>query len=342
MRTSLDILRSGKEQWNSHFDPIPQESRAAIADFRGADLSNLDLSGYNLQNAKFSSANLKGTKFNAADLKSASFFSIQTDQETSFKKSNLTKAYFNDAHLNGCNMEEIIAHHTSFQRTAFISVNLKKADLNSCALEGASFLKTNLEGVSFRLAILAQTKWEDSSIDKDTNFYLANFTKDHDALSDKSDMIRFKKVRSFFNWKTTRSIGKLPIFEFSWVVFLIALFVINTIGMLNETQLITSIKYDIPIPDQMFWIIISSLCLVIGSSIYKWKCPRRIQEFSETLWVEEHNRPRHFYLSECLKSPNYQIATTVLLLFGGCIGLILVGLRVLDALHYSFRTFNPF
>jgi len=48
----------------------------------------------------------------------------------------------------------------------------------------------------------------------------------------------------------------------------------------------------------MTFILLDTLLLVAGSTLYRFRCPERIQEFSEHQWVEEHGHPRLIYIGD--------------------------------------------
>jgi hypothetical protein len=62
---------------------------------------------------------------------------------------------------------------------------------------------------------------------------------------------------------------------------------VQTVDFLNRTM-----DLGLTVPDRTFWLLVASTFLVIGTTIYKSACPRRVQEFSETHWVEELHMPR--------------------------------------------------
>ena len=104
--------------------------------------------------------------------------------------------------------------------------------------------------------------------------------------------------------------------------------------MINENKFIQSINYPIPVPDQIVLILIINIMLVIGSSIYKYKAPTRIQTFSEIQWVEVQKYPRVLYLLERVSVPKWQLAATFFLLGGAFLGTLLIGYRLLQAILY--------
>ena len=84
-------------------------------------------------------------------------------------------------------------------------------------------------------------------------------------------------------------------------------------------------------------IFVTSLCLVVGTTLYRLACPHRVQEFSETEWVEQHGRARLQYFAESFRRKWAQWPTLVFTVVGGALGGWLVVERLWRALLYVLR-----
>ena len=93
----------------------------------------------------------------------------------------------------------------------------------------------------------------------------------------------------------------------------------------------------LPIPARMGQVLLASLCAVVGTTFYRLACPQRVQEFSETQWVEEHGRARLEYYAESFSRKWAQWPTLLFTGIGGLLGLWLVGERLGRALQYVLR-----
>jgi len=325
-------LDDGRDAWNTFYKPHPESH--VFRDLSGADLSHKNFSGYNFKRANFQNCNMKGTNFEGACLDKVQMHGTAIDKNTKFDNASMQNINANSVNFSGCSMQNVDAKNSSFSHTNFKDADISSSDLSQCNLSYSNFSGALLKNTILRSANLNETIWENTTINDKTNFYLADFTK-HDVFNDKSDQINFVGIRRLFDWRTIRQFGRLPVFEFSWAVMLIALLIINTIGFLNHTKFIqVSIKYPIPYPDQLILTLIGSFFLVIGTTIYKLRCPKRVQEFSETQWVEEHEKARHFYLIECLRYPLSQIISAFFLLLGAGLSLYVVLFRTYIAASY--------
>jgi len=84
-------------------------------------------------------------------------------------------------------------------------------------------------------------------------------------------------------------------------------------------------------------ILLDSVILAIGTTIYRLWCPHRVQEFSETRWVEEHRHARLLYFQA---SWSRKPAQWLALLFTTAGGLLAGGLileRLFVAMRYVLR-----
>jgi len=122
----------------------------------------------------------------------------------------------------------------------------------------------------------------------------------------------------------------------SWSALAFSLIYLYYIDLLNHTQFLQFIDYPIPTPVRMVWVLRSSLLLVIGSTLYTTVCPARVQEFSETQWVEQHRHPRLLYIAEKLRRRWVQWPTLITTVVGGLIALWLVCERLIQLIDYIF------
>ena len=274
-------------------------------DLRGARFNESNLSGANLGQAKLtevdlvdadlSEANLSGANLERANLRSAKLL------KANLSGANLSEAKLNGAKLNGANLSEANLPQAELDKAELSGANLTKADLFKVNLVEADLRGANLCGTNLNDAKLDHSKWSGVHLNSNTQLEMINFSSEHEAMQDGSDTIIFSLWRDeWINWSRLRAIGQFPFFGVSWSAFALSLITINTIDLLNETALIEIIDYPIPIPERIGEILWSSIFLVIGSTFYRWKCPQRIQTFSETEWVEKHGHPRQLYIAESL------------------------------------------
>jgi len=294
--TTTDVeaqLRRGAAEWNRWRDKYQLET----VDLSGAELQSVDLRGADLKGVNFSGADLRGARLDRAVL-----------TETNFVRASLQGAYFIDADL---------------QKAVFV-----RADLS-----GAELTRADLRGVDFREAELAGSTWSGATISRKTRLHRIRFAPSHQAFNDGSDTVNVPRRDRILSWSLIRVAGALPLFEVSYIGLTGAILAITSVGYLNNTELITQFLYPIPLPDRLLWLLLSSFLLLLGTSMYRLACPQRVQEFSETQWVEQHGRPRIQYFAESSKR-KWQWSTAFFMFSGGTLGLALLIERVWVAFGY--------
>ncbi len=127
--------------------------------FRGADLSGLDLMDFNFAEADFTSATLNGTNFDFANLTGACFaFADMTD--TSLKYSHLSKANFGEASIDRIDLFGARLEEANFTKTTGIGANFSMA-----LMEKSFFFEVSLKNINFTLCDFTSARVIDSSMD---------------------------------------------------------------------------------------------------------------------------------------------------------------------------------
>ncbi len=138
---SLDVLLSGKRQWNTWRQTYP-DVQAFEPDLHKADLSDADLRGIDFHGADLTEANLQ-----QADLREAHL------QETDLRHANLQHADLSDA-----NLSKACLRGTDLRGAKLCRANLRAADLRYADLRGA-----DLSDADFTKAILNHTQCDDAT-----------------------------------------------------------------------------------------------------------------------------------------------------------------------------------
>lgn len=245
-------------------------------------------------------AQLDGLQLQFFDLRGADL------RGASFLRANLHGAMFHDADLRGADLQEALG-----EEAQFVGAKLQRTNLSRARLADANFT-----GAQFDATKVALLQYQDS----------------HRPMLDGTDAIVLTG-RDRFNWGAIRRAGSLPLFELSYVALTASLLMITTVGYLNSTEIIQYFEYPIPLPGRVMWLLVSSFMLFVGTTMYRMRCPDRIQEFSETQWVEQHARPRLQYFAESWKRP-WQVPTSLFLGFGGVAAALLLLERVWVATWY--------
>lgn len=308
-----------------------------------ANLSKQNFYYFNLNKSVFEHDIIEGVTFKHTQLGRVSFDNKTTKDVifdhveisgSSFKKTKLVNvvfqsctiraADFSDSKLDDVKFEKCNLYGSKLEKSVFNKVSIDDSELNRVDFSYATIL-AEFNGCDF-----SQTKWLKTVIGSRTSFNNITFNKGHLVQNDFSEQI----IRSKLSWSTIRFMSTFPLFGVSWAALLFSLIMVNTIEVINTSQFIQFIKYPIPIPNDTLTIIVSAMMLAMGTTLYKIFCPHRIQEFSETEWVEAQHHPRILYIEKDLKHFDWYMLSLFFLSVGGLIALCLAGHRLVMAIGY--------
>jgi uncharacterized protein YjbI with pentapeptide repeats len=332
---AVKLLRGGRDgvlEWNRRREagePVPRLAKAALRDAKlgGVNLAGVELQEANLYGAYLGHANLIGAHLSRAQLGSANL------SEANLTAATLLEARLKDAVLGSANLTKARLRDAILVGAALTNAKLVKADLAR-----ANMTRANLRGADCTKARFLDANLTSARVDgaklSGANLHRIRFKREHESLYDGSDSITSFWWDRWFGWSRLRKLGDVPLFGVSWGAFILALGTINAIGALNETRFIDVIHYPVRIPHRMMLILLDTVLLVIGSSFYKWFCPGRVQEFSETQWVEQHGRPRLQYFAEDWKHRRRRVVAWVATVTGAVLGAFLVLERLYLGVKY--------
>ncbi|MCB9981390.1 MAG: pentapeptide repeat-containing protein [Rhodospirillales bacterium] len=283
--------------------------------------------------------NEKATSFEGANFSGAQF-SNGNFKQVSFKNTILHTANFNNSDMSHADFTGAEGKRTQFIETKFGKARLENAKFKLAHFKKADFAEADLRGASIRKTDLTSTHWGKAKIDSNSSFQYSYFNQEHGILEDGSDQICLPR---WLNWSKVRKLGSLPMFGISWTGLAASLITIKIIRMANDARASVDVaisgqvpQNDIPVPDQLWIMLVSFILLVVGSTLYKFGCPDRVQTFSEVEWVEQHHRPRIHYFEQMLKKPNIQLLSFSFLVSGASIAVILMLCNVFPAIYYAF------
>ena len=318
------ILKRGVEEWNAW-----REEKSTVR----PDLSGADLRHRHLEFASFSNANLEQASLTGARLQSANFHSAQLNGAKLDKaKLGLTKLV--KAKLVGTDLRGADLRGARLEKATLLRADLREANLYDADLREVNLSEADMRGTILKQAQLTFTVWDKARLNSRTKFEHARFEAEHVPLVDRSDTIPLSRRDHFLNWAVLRAMGLFPIFGVSWFFLVVLLLFVSGIGFVNDNDLLrTWIPQGVPIPVRSRLALVASVALVIASTFYRFGCPHRVQEFSETEWVEQHGQPRVLYIADKLSHGVLQWLTLVCSVAGGGLTLYLMG----DLLWMAFR-----
>lgn len=228
-------------------------------------------------------------------------------------------------------------------------LDLSGADLSGSNLDAATLIKADLRGADLSFTHLTGSSWDEARINAKTKLKYIRFVTEHSSIDDGTDTLIIPWHLKYLQWSSIRNIGQLPLFGVSWIGLATSLLILNNLGWWNSSfsrQILLfasgrgpipeHLTLEIPIPGQLVLTVITALLLVIGSTLYKFACPQRIQTFTEVEWVEQHRHPRLLYLSESFSRPILRVVTLFFLLLGGLLALCLLKTSIVSATRYAW------
>ena len=100
------------------------------------------------------------------------------------------------------------------------------------------------------------------------------------------------------------------------------------------------------VPSQSFYILISTVLLATGSTLYTFLCPSRIKEFGRDQWCDEIGRPLVHYWPFAWKYPRARLCCAICYTLGGAIALGVIVTKVLRAAYFIITNsdlwYSPF
>jgi hypothetical protein len=149
----LDILKQGVDVWNKWRGDYPeikpcvaghnlQDINLEGANFRGADLSRMNLlrvslEGADLREADLRRANLREANLNCADLRGSQLY-----------RANLNRAVLTNANLEGANLYRAYLSRADLRNTNFQGADLGLSTIVSSNLEGVRLTGARVYGIS--------------------------------------------------------------------------------------------------------------------------------------------------------------------------------------------------
>lgn len=335
----FDRLKLGVAEWNKWRQANPE----ATIDLSKADLREFVFDGFDMHNVYFSEAILRGMNLTSAHLQGAIFRNADL-AFAKFSKISLMGCDFSDANLERANFQFVGLENAKLlgancRGAGFIRSELREADFNRANCNDTSFDLSNLssakfEGADLRSACfsganLTQTNFKNAKMGP-TNLDRISFSSEHQPLHDFTDTI---ECDHWLTWGQLRLIGNLPLFSASYSTLGFSLTYVNCIEAINRSKAIDFLKYPIGVPHRISLILFASIMLAFGATLYAIFCPKRIQEFAETQWVEELGHSRLQYFSDSWSRQRLLYATFAFTVIGGSVSMLLF----LEFLFYAIR-----
>jgi hypothetical protein len=280
-------------------------------------------------------------------------------QGADLREANLEKAELTKANLEKANLRE-----ANLQGAELTKANLQGAHLGRAHLQGAHLREVNLQGADLREAHLSKARMAYvKNATKARSLETVQFDDGDDALY--FDTCNRPWLDSTLDWEALRTIGRLPLFGASYTALILIPIVFAGLALYNKnvhrlhalldtvviwlgafthqnptmegTPLyqvhthIRSLLQPWPLPDHSLFILVSTVLLAIGATLYTLRCPRRIKEFSSDQWCDQLRRSLLHYWPLAWQRRWSRCICIACYFLGGGIALVIIGLKVWGA-----------
>ncbi len=185
----LNLLKSSVKDWNEWRAENPNEK----IDLRSADLLGTNLSGADLQNADLRRMNLRDVNLSSANLQGADLY-----------RANMNGVNLTDANLKGANLYRVYLGRADMRAADLSNANLQMSLLSQTKIEGASFHKALVHGIS---------TWNLEGIPANQSGLIITADDEAEVTVDDLKMAQFvylllnnKEIRSVINTVTSKAV----------------------------------------------------------------------------------------------------------------------------------------
>jgi hypothetical protein len=306
--------------------------------FEDCQLNHANLDKGSFTQAVFKQCNLERASVEQAKLRSADFSNARVPL-TVFQKADLRETTFDNCDGHSCQLTEADLTRASLYRARLAGANLDKA-----SVAGVNFLEADLTSVSLR------------------DVKGVTHAKNLERVDLRPDARYFETCERGWwerncDWESLRRIGNLPLFAISYTaLLLIPLYVYAVAAYNQKVELardwagkvghshagkfepalgqfaeVTQDKLK-PLPTSWrTWLaFISTVLLAIASTIYRLRCPDRVQEFTRTKWCDELRHSLLHYWPLSWRERWVRIPCGSLYVVGGVLGLSLILVKLWD------------
>jgi Pentapeptide repeats (8 copies) len=290
----------------------------------------LDLNGADVRGAKLSKADLGMPRLREANLR-----------EADLREANLGGADLDGANLDGADLRKAI-----LTRANLHEATLRRADLEG--VRGAEHAH-DLETVRFTSGVCRV-----DADDLETMRFAS--IEDTEEPGSAKDAYYFETCyrpwpERWLDWERLRVAGRLPLFGVSYTVLILIPLIFYGLALYNDQiglvhawaeQAVTSPDHPLhrlaplllerlhpsPLPSQSLLLLISTVLLAVGSTLYTFFSPSRVKEFSRDQWCDQLSRPLLHYWPLAWKHRYIRLVCAACYALGGAGALWVLGTKV--------------
>jgi uncharacterized protein YjbI with pentapeptide repeats len=304
--------------------------------FRETDLSSADLSGRDFSRANFQSAKLVNAQLRETNLSGALFFGCE---------------------LRGADMTGADCGGATFERATLTEASLRLANLR-----GSDFNRADLGGADISHADFYETILTDARMERVRGAPAARnlLTTRIERPVYYFESAILSPVDRWLDWETVRIAGRLPVFGASYSALIAIPFFFYLLEIYNDKIALVrswaeqtvardgAVDYHIantvlervhplPVPALSELLLISTIFLASGATIYALACPSRVKEFSLDQWKYQLGLSAVHYLADAWRRRIWRVAALVFYVAGGAGAVIVLGSKLLSVAEFLLR-----
>lgn len=246
---------------------------------------------------------------------------------------NFITIHFFKSELRDCFFKNLSQGHLGFQRSELRKVRLANP--------------FSVAGIRMRTTKCLETceALENISLENPTLRY--RFERDLQATP-------LPLAYKHLTWATLRGFGSLPFFGLSYGGTALILFLLSTIDLYNSLLGRLKVRVDsvdtfsslqnfverlnpLSLNWQMPTLLLGAVLLMIASTIYAWKCPQVIKEFSLERWTNELGKSAINYVPLTWRDSGWRWFCGICFLVGSLITASVLIMRVVEGFTQAFR-----
>jgi len=269
-------------------------------DLREGMLADASIQQVTLEGVDFSDCDLRSTRFQHSKLSRTQFSNAQL-QGANFSGAELREATFDGARLDGAILEHADLEDASVRRGSLRNALLTAARLNGADLDRADLFESFVDRANFdrvrglpRARNLHTARFADAGVHADVRYF---------------DSIVIPMPEKTLGWEHIRFIGRLPLFAASYsaliaiplLYYLLDIFnrkvdVVRAWAMEESSnagtwslpaRVVLDHLHREPVPSLSLLLLVSTLLLGLGATIFVLFCPTRVREFSRDQWCDQ-------------------------------------------------------
>jgi hypothetical protein len=283
------------------------------------------------------------------------------------RNADLDRANLQGANLQGATLQGAILTAANLQGATLVGATLQDADLGEANLHSANLAWVRKAHKAYSLETVQFRPTE-------TPITAHGFPENY-----ANDALYFETCQRpwperWLDWERLRVVGRLPLFGASYTALIFILVASYVLPIYNGqvelmrrwaeqtrtwaeqtpalpthladllerlTSLAVRYLHPSPIPQQLFLLVVSTILLAVGSTLYTFFCPSRVKEFSRDQWCDQLGRSLLHYWPLAWKHRYIRLVCTACYALGGVGALWVLGTKLWRVLVFIFK-YSPY